>query len=199
MVFRRFVLCILVCATLSTGVSAQTPERVEKRAAIRQLLNLIGATQSAKAIFVSLIDQYSQALAQDSVKSFESKPWPPEFKEKSKQLTLDFYSRLSQRLREELPQRIQYDAKVGEIYLDAYDRYFTEEDIRELLAFYSSPVGKKFVGLASQVAAEMRTVASAELGSQVMSVTREIVAEELKGLESRADAELKATKSPRKG
>jgi hypothetical protein len=199
MVFRRLVLCFLFGAALSTGVSAQTPERVEKRAAIRQLLNLIGATQSAKAIFVSLIDQYSQTLAQDSVKSFESKPWPPEFKERSKQLSLDFYSRLSQRLKEELPQRIQYDSKVGEIYLNVYDRYFTEEDIRELLVFYSSPVGKKFVGLSSQVAVEMRTAASAELESQVMSVTREIVAEELKGLESRADSELKTTKSPRKG
>ena len=54
------------------------------------------------------------------------------------------------------------------------------------------------MGLASQVEEKMRTVESAELESQMMRVTREIVAEELKGLESWTDAKLKATKSPSK-
>lgn len=196
---KRFVLAILVWAAFLSNVQAQTPEPAGKRAAIQELLNLMGATQSARAIFVSLIDQYSQALARDSISSFEKKNWPPASKQKAKLLAQDFYSRLTQRLREEVPQRVQYEATVGRLYLDEYDQYFTEDEIRELIVFYQSPVGRKFLGFGPKVSSTLQQKVGAELESQTLSVTQEIVAEELKKLESRAAAELRTPTPRRKG
>ena len=196
---KRFVLAILVCAAFISNVQAQTPEPAGKRAAIQELLNLMGATQSARAIFVSLIDQYSQALARDSISGFEKKNWPPASKQKAKQLAQDFYSRLAQRLREEVPQRVQYEAKVGRLYLDEYDQYFTEDEIRDLIVFYQSPLGQKFLGFGPKVSSTLQQKVGAELESQTLSVTQEIVAEELKKLESRAAAELRTPTPRRKG
>ncbi len=83
MILKRVVLFIFVCAAFTTLVSAQTTDSSEKRAEIVELLSLTGSTQAAKTIFVTLIDRYSQALANDSVSSFESKAWPPAFKVKA--------------------------------------------------------------------------------------------------------------------
>ncbi len=103
----------------------------------------------------------------------------------------DYYGRVSQRLREEVPQRIQYEEKVGALYLGAYDRYFTQDEIRDLLVFFKSPVGRKFVGLPTYVAEIMKTGVTQEFEEQVRTATREIVAEEMNGLERRANAELR--------
>ncbi len=193
--FKRSVLAVVVCLACIANLNAQSPIAADKRAAIQELLNLIGVTQAAKATFVTLIDQYSQALAKNSVDSFEKQNWPPETKEKATLLAQDFYKRVSARLREEVPQRIQYEEKVGRLYLDVYDQHFTESEIRELIAFYRSPAGQKFLEITPRVATVLQQTATAEFEAQTMSVTREIVAEELKKLEGRAAVELKP--SPR--
>ncbi len=189
--FRRFVPAVLVCAVLILNVQAQGPGSTEKRSAIQELLTLVGATKTAKTVFVTLIDQYSQALAKNTIENFEKKNWPPASKEKVKVLTQEFFTQLSQRLREEVPDRLQYEERVGRLYLDLYDQYFTEAEIRELIAFYGSPVGRKFLGLAPSVAGSIQQKAQAEFEAETVAVTKEIVAEELKKLEIKLTAELK--------
>src|SRR5688572_27045552 len=169
-VLFAFILC-----AFSSDVHSQTTASNEKRAAIQELLNVIGATQTAKSIFVSLIDQYSQALARESIEKFEKQNWPPPQKERVLALTRDFYDRLSLRLREEVPQRVKYDEKVNGLYLDAYDDYFTEAEVRDLITFFRGSIGQKFLGLAPQVGPLLQRKLQAEMGDEIVKVTRAVV------------------------
>lgn len=197
MFFRQLVLAIVVCASVAPGVQAQTPAPSDKRAAIEELLIVIGATKTAKQIFVTLIEQYSQALAYDSVQSLENKNWPPAVKVKAKELSQDFHNRLSQRLREELPQRINYEEKASRLYVDVFDEHFTEAEVNELLVFYRGPLGQKFLTLPAKVAAMFQQKSKMEIEPAILNTTRTIVDEEVKQLEERAARELK-TPTPRK-
>ncbi|MGH9905790.1 MAG: DUF2059 domain-containing protein, partial [Pyrinomonadaceae bacterium] len=193
MLSRSLILVILACLALGSTARAQTPNPTEKRAAIQEVLDLMGASQAAAVVFTSLVDQYSQALAKDTVRSFENKNWPPAFKEKAKVLTQDFYSRLSRRLSEELPQRIRFEEKLTRLDLDVYDDYLTESEIRELIAFYQSPAGRKFAGFGPKVLPTLQQKAQVEAGPEIMSVTRQIIDEELKHMEKRIADEAKAS------
>jgi len=195
--FRLFVAAVFFCSCVC-GVQAQTPELTPKQAATQELLDLLGATQVAKAIFVTLIDQYAQALSKDSVQSFEAKNWPPEIKEKAVAITRDFYTRLAKRLREEVPSRLHYEETVNRLYLDAYAEYFSEAEIRELIGFYKSPAGQKFLGFGPKVSTTLQQKAMAEIETPTLNLTKEIVAEEIKELEKRAAVELKQSGPPRK-
>ncbi|HKO62388.1 MAG TPA: DUF2059 domain-containing protein [Pyrinomonadaceae bacterium] len=192
-----FLLALVLCA-FSAEVHAQTTAANEKRTAIQELLNVIGATQTAKTIFVSLIDQYSQALARESIEKFEKQDWPPPQKERVLALTRDFYARLSLRLREEVPQRLKYDEKVNQLYLDAYDEYFTDAEVRDLITFFRGQVGQKFLGLGPQVGPALQKRVQAEMGEEIVTLTRAVVTEEVKRLEDNAAREFKASTGSKK-
>ena len=195
---RLAALTLFVCLPF-THIQAQTTNgSSEKRVAIQELLNLIGATATAKSIFVTLIDQYSQALARDSIEKFEKQNYPPGYKEKVLTLTRDFYDGLSKRLREEVPQRIKYDERVNQLYVDAYDEYFTEAEVKDLITFYKGPVGQKFLQLAPTVGAELQKKFQADMGSETLMATRAIVEEEVKRLEVQAARELGPSKRTKK-
>jgi len=130
-------------------------------------------------------------LASDSIRSFEKKNWSPEVRAKMETLTRGFYDRLSKRLREELPVRIGFEEKLNRLYLEIYDENFSEPEIRELIAFYNTPVGQKFLGFAPKVAISLQQKAIAEVEIPMTTITREILAEELKLLEKLAGTELK--------
>jgi len=191
LVLKKAVLApaIMLCGAIFAN--AQIARPTEKQIAIQELLNVLKATATAKAIFTTLIDQYSQALAGDSIERFEKQNTPPSVKQKMKELTADFYVRLSKRLREEVPAKIHYDEVTNRIYQEAYDQYFTEAEIKELIAFYKTPTGQRFLNFGPKFAAAIQEKTQTEISESTMRVTREIVDEEIKALEERANAQLK--------
>lgn len=181
-----WLLSVLLLFVAASVADAQATTASDKRAVAQELLTTIGATQTAKAIFQSLISQYSTALAKDSVEAFEKRPWPLQSREKAKALAQEFYKNLSDRLRDEVPRRIRYDEMVTDIYLDSYETYFSESEMRELISFYKSPVGQKFLSFGPAMSGAIQQRTARELEPLTLSVTREIVEDELKSLKKRA-------------
>src|SRR5215469_3273470 len=56
--------------------------------------------------------------------------------------------------------------KFGEILIPIYRKYFSSDEIKELIAFYKSPLGKKFVGVAPQLIGDAMS-AGAEHGREI--------------------------------
>jgi len=181
-----WLLSVLLLFAAASVADAQSSTVSDKRAVAQELLTTIGATQTAKAIFQSLITQYSTALAKDSVESFEKKNWPPQSRERAKALAQEFYKNLSERLRDEVPRRTRYEEIVSNIYLDSYESYFSESEMRELISFYKSPVGQKFLSFGPVMSGAIQQRTARELEPLTLSVTREIVEDELKRLSKRA-------------
>lgn len=183
------VVIVLALLTSVPSLQGQTSDAGAKRAAIQEFLKLIGATQFAKVTFITLVDQYSQALAKNSIQSFQKQSWSPAVRVKMEALTQDFFDRLSKRLREELLVKVGYEERLNRLYLEAYDENFTEAEVNELITFYKSPIGQKFLGFGPKVAISLQKKAQAEVEALMTTATREILDEELKRLEKRAAVE----------
>ena len=173
----------MILAACVVGVQAQTPDLSKKHAAIQELLNLSGDTQRARGIFLSLIEQYFDVITKNTIADFEQKNWTPAEKEKGKAMARDVFARVSKRLREELPARIQYDEKVNRLYLELYDQRFSEAEIQELIAFYKSPIGQKVLAFEPSVAITLQQKTVAEFQEPIITITRAIIDEEMKKLE----------------
>jgi len=122
---RGLALAILVLAVPSlTQAQGVAPE---KRADIERLLELTGALSLGKQMAVSVAAQFGQALR-------KARPDIP------------------QQLIEALPVEIEavFSANMPSFtaqVIPLYDKYFTGEEIKQMIAFYSSDLGRKTISV----------------------------------------------------
>jgi hypothetical protein len=140
---------------LLVTVHGQESPKTEKRDLIRQLIVVANVKAVSLAGMDSVMKQMDDAMPQILEKSLPSTDQiPPEVKDSVMNIIRQFSVRVSARFRRELPERINFDEVIEQIYLPLYEKYFTEEDLRALIAFYQSPAGKKFISVGIQLQQE---------------------------------------------
>jgi hypothetical protein len=110
-------------ATAASGAPAHSVDPA-KRAAILRLLDLMGMKTAIAQMGPTLMAQMEQ-FSQDDASSAQQK-------------------RLMQDTMARMQARIDSGA-FEDLYVTIYDKYFTADDIRQLIQFYESPIGRKFV------------------------------------------------------
>ncbi|HND05326.1 MAG TPA: DUF2059 domain-containing protein, partial [Candidatus Obscuribacter sp.] len=66
------------------------------------------------------------------------------------------------------------------IYTTVYDKYFTEPQLKQLIAFYKSSAGKRLVEVQPQIATEAIRMTNKEIEGKIMSISQQ-VAQEMAG------------------
>lgn len=132
--YRRLLLATLLLFSLEASADALTPA---KRADIRQLLEMTGAS--------SLAQQFVAATSQNLFRSLkESRPDVPDraFEVMNRELAALF------------AEKLQAPDGLLERTIPVYDKYFTHAEIRELLAFYQTRIGRKTIDVLPKVVGE---------------------------------------------
>lgn len=83
---------------------------------------------------------------------------------------------------------------VGEVTETVYGKYFTEAELRDLIAFYQTPTGIKVVDLMPQVSAEAMQMSQAKLTPAIQKIFQQIQAEETAAIKQKAAALKKKVK-----
>jgi hypothetical protein len=128
-VIRLACTAALVSAMFATASSAQSarPPAAPSAGAVaaaKEIMELKGGLRMFETIVLGVIEQHKELMLQ-------SNPM----------LSRDL-NEVTNRLRVELaPRRAELDAEVIRIYA----RSFTEQELKDLLAFYKSPLGKKVI------------------------------------------------------
>ena len=126
---RRILPCLVVLAAaspLSGQDQRQTQVPAEKAAAARRLIELTGASDIVVATFRANLQAQKQAM-----------PQVPEV----------FWQEFEKRLVADLDRFV-------ELIIPIYDRYFTTEQLNELIAFYETPIGRHTVQVLPRIAEE---------------------------------------------
>ncbi|HXM93415.1 MAG TPA: DUF2059 domain-containing protein [Candidatus Dormibacteraeota bacterium] len=137
--------------------AADTPDLAQtksidpvKEADIRSLLELIGAHHQVSDAVLSAGEQYPEKLLATLPAGDRGPAFVSAFADRyQKNVDQDFVTRQ---------------------VVNSYDRRFTEDEIRELLQFFGSPLGKKVVSESPKIAREM-SAASRELSAKVARET----------------------------
>lgn len=122
-----FVLVAAACAG-ARGQEAAGQGAAEKRQDIRRLLQLNGSGQASVQVFEQMLPSMSEMfrVMLDTM--------PAQTRERAV------------RIMEEEGRKSFTAERMVEELVPIYDRHFTAEEIKSLIAFYESPVGKKLVG-----------------------------------------------------
>ncbi|MFH1760896.1 MAG: DUF2059 domain-containing protein [bacterium] len=117
----------IISCIITTLNFGQSIENSNKRESVRNLIRLSGALTVGQQLIDNVINTYKTTMP-----NIPASFW----------MDLKTESNLD---------------KFTENLVDIYDRYLTEEDIKSIINFYSSPTGKKFVSVMPQIIQESMT------------------------------------------
>jgi hypothetical protein len=77
-----------------------------------------------------------------------------------------------------LAQRIDFDQILAEVYAPLYEQNFSEDELRQILEFQNSPVGRKAVSLLPKLLQEGMAATIPRLQPIIMGVATEVLSEQ---------------------
>lgn len=136
-------LFIVTCAFIAQA-NAQTAVAPEKQAAIKELIGLINTDNKAED-FVAVFDKQMSGARAAIVESILSDRTDlTEADKKSlREALLVKMEEYAKGFQEKLMQKLNYTEMINEISTIVYDKYFTLEELKDLIAFYKTPTGQK--------------------------------------------------------
>lgn len=143
-----FMVAILVSIPAVTAVAAPT---AEERKELEKLITLMDTEKSSQAMMEAFLGQAElQAL-----QSAEASGGHPEDIAEAKELFVTIRAEVA---------KIEFAKLMRDSYIDIYAKYFSPDEVRELLAFYSTPAGKKLLEVMGDLVKE-----GAEAGGRILS------------------------------
>jgi uncharacterized protein len=184
------ILCVMLCGAAVRAPAQQQQQSMtpEKRALIKELIDATDATKTAEEMMSAMIAQtekMSEELMPDTIS--ERGSLTRQEQEEHRQKLKATRARMNKRVKELMTQRIDLTKVLAEVSYSIYDKYFTEGEIKDLIAFYSSPTGKKSIELMPKLFADSMTKTAELITPKLQQIMKEIMDEELKKL----DEELK--------
>lgn len=162
------------------AADAQEPIPNEKRELIKELLDLTGVTKSVNAMLEAMSAQQERdlpgAIAQMSTQ--RESLTPAERVELDRQIR-ESALRAMQRVKDFF-HRINYPQMVADLAVPIFDKHYSESELRELIVFYKSPVGRKSVDVQPAMITEMMVGISKDLLPMIQDEVKKIVEEETK-------------------
>lgn len=171
-------LSLLLAGSFCTAAHAQDEIKPEKRALIKELYLTTKADKMA-ATFTNLI---LTQMERDLPKMLAELPEMSDLKSKqsaeAQKAILESTGRVYSRFKDLIPERINFAEVMERILYPIYDRFFTEEELKDLIAFYKSPTGQKSIDVMPQLMQDALQRSSEALNAKVLLLINEVLAEE---------------------
>jgi hypothetical protein len=84
------------------------------------------------------------------------------------------------RMQEKMATSLNLAEYMEKVSLELYDKYFSESELKDMLAFYKTPTGKKTIEVMPKLMADSMQKSTEQFMPKMMSIINEIIAEELK-------------------
>ncbi len=153
MMRKTLLLVVMSVVMLFAGTSsvwAQAPEN-EYKLTLEKMLEVSGSTTSAKTMvpqMIAMMKQQSSTSAADAFWDGFQKKWEEKF-----------------------------GSKLAELYVPIYQKYLTLDDLKQIIAFYESPVGKRLSASTPAMMSEGMQIGQ-KLGMQIVTELRQELEEQ---------------------
>lgn len=196
-IFSRVCLLLLVALSLSFGARAQTQISEEKRKLISEMVVLMKLDNQMPSITDEILKGLEKTYPLGFAEAVDARDdLTPKQKELLKATATERYLSFSRRFRERLPQVVDYKKYIEESIYPLYDKFFTEQELHDLVAFYRTPTGQKVVDTMPQLFAESIRVAREKLLPQITPLLQELIEEDKKNIGSSTMTKSKGSPPP---
>lgn len=186
----EFLLIVALVAVFCCGTSsAQQTVSPEKQALVRELFEVMGLRKNIEETTQLIFANQEKELPKIMLSLIEGdKNLTQAQKQELKKSTDEMAGRVNQRNREFL-QKFNLAQMVEDISYPLYDKYFTENELRDLIAFYKSPTGQKTISVMPSLMTDVMTDVQKVFLPKMQEFIKQTTEAEL--------AELKKQKKPR--
>jgi uncharacterized protein len=188
---------LLVAGVFFADAKSQTAVAPEKQAAIRQLVALVNADNKVEDIMavVTLQMEVSQRATFKALLDERTDLTAAERKAIEDSFASDREVSLK-RFQEKFTQKLNFSALIDEISAAVYDKHFTLEEIRDLIAFYKTPTGKKALRLMAPIMNDTMQAFNEKLAPKLPVIIKEIEEDIRREAEEKINAAKPRPKKP---
>jgi uncharacterized protein len=180
----------LLAALIFAGackVSAQetkpTTTPAEKQQVIKEMLLASRACRNAELGYNMVIDQEIKGMDMAIASRIDQDAsLSPKQRAQAKQAALARADKRMQRFKELTARQINMPELVNDVYMKLYNKYFTQDELKAMLAFYQSPAGQKSLDVLPQ------------LSNEAVSMINGMILPRLKKVSEQMDDELRSGK-----
>lgn len=179
------VACFLTADAMAQGAGL-TPE---KRALIKELNEISNLRANSVEIYERMSVQFEQQMARLRESTIDAMDdLTREERDDLKRQMAESAERTSKRIDELLAKELDLAQITEDVSYQLYDKYFTEQEVRDLIVFYKTPTGKKSIEVMPRLFAE-----SAAMTAELMMPKMERIIAQLSEEEKKRVAETMAT------
>ena len=184
--------CLLTLGPRVHGQDKQEPIPEAKRQLILQIIEVMNQQTSAAEQTDTVVREMGRIFDQSYEQSIqESTELTPAEKEKMIKDHQAYSVKFSDRFSKRLTTEIDFQKFQEEVMLSLYDKYFSEQELTDLLEFYGSPTGQRTLQVMPQLLADSMRRSAEVLGPQLQQIATEISREIL-------DEAIKPKKKPQR-
>lgn len=189
MIKRFTLLCLALLFAFSAQGFAQNEISPAKRAAIRELMALINAENKAEDVVRIMTSQLETTRDETIQKILDSRSDLTETDRKSlEEMFSGERAEATRNFQDKLMRKINFTELVGEMSAAVYDKYYTLEEIRDLINFYKTPTGQKSLRLMTPIFNETMKQMQEKLIPKIPVVIRELQEEDKAEIERKINA-----------
>ncbi len=166
---------LLIACTWAESASAQTAPS-PKRALIKELLELTRAGDSANDSLRQSLAQMEADLPKLLFTLFQDSGLQGDA---LKQRTNDTALRIIKRYQERVPKVLDMKQITEQISYSLYDKFYTEAELKDVIAFYKTSTGQKMIVTMPKLMSESSRMSNQLVLPKVMNLIQEIVKEEI--------------------
>jgi hypothetical protein len=182
-------LCTLVFACFAVAIGSTSPVSAQqdrepmseaKRQLILQLIDLVNQRTSMDQVADSVMramDSVFESSYEQQIRA--SDEYTAEEKEQLVKDRKRISDKMGARFRERFMKEIDFQKLQQDLMLELYDKYFSEQELTDLVAFYRSATGQKALMVMPELLAESVRRTNDMVGEQVNRISLEVVREVL--------------------
>jgi hypothetical protein len=183
-----FLLFLFAFAFLAQA-NAQTAVAPEKQAALKELVALVNGDNKAEDLLNVMMRQIdaSRDVTYKAIISERTDLSPAEKKALEESL-LDVMQKSSERFKAKFRARLNYSEMINEVTYIVYDKHYTLEEIKELIAFYKTPTGQKVLKIMPAVAEDAMKLTQERLLPKIPGIIQELLEEDRREIEQQINS-----------
>jgi len=160
---------------------AITPEKTALLKELVKVTDLAAVTQKTMGMMANQVGANINDNVLKTMPGFDK--LPPEKRERAVLAARDMSQRVVKRMFEAMSKQVNFTELIDAVYIPVYNKYYSEEDLKGLIAFYKTPAGVKFVKVMPEVQAEAARLSQETLTPKIMKIVTDIMGEESKIME----------------
>lgn len=177
--FPRLVLALSLFAALSAAASAQTQISDEKNKLIAELAGVMKLDQQFPEMVDAMLKEMEKTYPLGFSATIDSNgALTAEQKTALRATARERFIAFSQKFRKRLSEQIDYGKYIQEAVYPLYDKFYNEQELKDLISFYKTATGQKMIKSLPAILAESTKMATEKFVPKVLPIVQELLKEE---------------------